>query len=133
MPDLTLPSGQTCVIRDPKTVSERLRRPVQNLSSKWFTSESGKALQANAKAKKKADVTVSDEDMKILDAMNDATIVALVESWSYDFPVSTDTLLDISGPDYDLLARETAKLFGGLLPSFGPNPDPDSPTEPSSD
>lgn len=132
MTEITLPSGKTAVLRDPKTVTERLRRPVQNAHAKWTSTETFKTMVVLSRAKKKdSDLTIPDEDMALLDRLNDVTAVALVESWSYEFPVSIDTLQDITGPDYDVLRTETAKSFSDLVTSFAPTPDPASPTEPS--
>jgi len=133
--EITLPGG-TAVLRDPEQVTERHRRPVTRINLQLAGSPVGDLLQVKA--------TLSEEEFDqrirkligspaymLLDDLADAVIVAMVESWSFDAPVTLDGLLDLPGPAYDELKNVTGKSVTALLPNFGPNPDPDSPTPPS--
>lgn len=139
MTTLTLPSGQTATLRDPKTVSERLRRPIANANIEWAATNTFKRMVERARlpkvAKAKADeadpIPLVGEDLILVDRLNDLTAVALVESWSYEFPVTLETLQDITGPDYDALRAASKPFFNELILNVQPTSDPDSPTEPS--
>lgn len=137
MTTLPIPGG-TAELRDPALVSERHRRPLTRLQLQLASSPVGELLQAKDR--------MSDEDFatevtkligtpayRLLDDINDAAIVALVESWTFPCPVTLDGLLDLPGPAYDALKAETAKHVLKLLPTFTPTADPDSPTPPSAD
>lgn len=128
-----LPDGAHALLRQPRTVPERLRRPLANARARLSAmlpdpppgmSESdrtmffGKAISAHP------------EDM---DRVNDLLILALVSDWSFDMPVTEASLGELSGETYDALKAEAEKYRDALFPSFEPTADPDSPTVPSSD
>jgi hypothetical protein len=148
---ITLPDGGIAVIRDPETVTEAQRRPVTRLQMRLAVSPVGQLFERKAKAAKaaaEADATDSEaakaaaevdaevgrlvatdlDAMELLDDLNDALIVALVESYN-GAPVVAAT--DLPSRAYDALKVETAKYVTKLMPSFAPSPDPASPTPPS--
>lgn len=133
---LELPDGGTATFRDPKQVSERHRRPVARLQQRLAASAVGQLLaskdamsdeQFEAEARK----LLASDEWELLDDLNDALVVALVESWSYERPVSLDGLLDLPSAVYDALRAEASKHVADLLPSFDVSPEESSPTQPS--
>ena len=73
-------------------------------------------------------------DLSIIDEfneLNDLTILARVESWSFASPITLDSLGDLIAADYDILKEECAKNATDMLPKFDFNNDPDSPIKPS--
>jgi hypothetical protein len=132
---LTLPSGATCVLRDPAAVSERARRPVNRLQTRIAGSEIGRTIRAARDEGR--DVSAEEElalashpDAVLVEDLNDALIVALVAEWSHPAPVTLEGILDIPGADYDALRRAVAPMVTDLVPDFTePDPAPGSPTE----
>lgn len=123
---ITLPDDGWALLRDPAKVPERLRRPVTSLATRLQPQI--RALQAVADAERDGDLTADAVDR--FEELNDLAIVALVAEWSYDFPISVETVGDLPGDAYDELRRATAKQALALIPDFSPDPDPASPTGP---
>jgi hypothetical protein len=147
--DFELPSGATAKLRDPRLVTERHRRPIdfkrqemQQLSPEWVTELS--AAIRDARAAEEANLPAPEIDMAALNSkltvsglqaaeeLNDLIVVALVESWSFDFPVTSDTVLDLPHDDLRSLHAKCAEVGKALFLSTDPDPDPESPTQPSS-
>ena len=63
--------------------------------------------------------------------LNDLLIVARVESWSLDLPITLESLGELTQEDYELLQKVAAKNVTTMVPNFGLNNNPDSPTPPS--
>lgn len=136
MEPITLPSGKTAVLRDPQQVSERARRPVTRLQARIAAGPVGELLRrkdtlTDAEFEAEAMSLMGSEDFALLDEVNDLLIVALVASWSYDAPVTLDSVLDLPQQDYEALKRAVAPHVTALMPDFSTSPDPDSPTVPS--
>lgn len=112
------------VLRDPKTISERMRRPI-------IAKATAMRVVANKVTNADDDDTFSEDEFLSLYAFNDLVAVAVISEWSWDFPVSLDGLLDLPAGDYDAVLKITAPLVSDLMPSFEPDPDADSPTVPS--
>lgn len=140
---IELPDGVgTATIRDPKSVTEAQRRPVTRLQMRLAVSPVGQLLARKAaavEAKDDAESAKVDAELgefigndlgalELLDDLNDALIVALVETFN-GAPLTSAT--DLPGPAYDQLKTEAAKHISELMPGFSPNPDPSSPTPPS--
>lgn len=139
----TLPSGSTADVRDVADVTERQRRPIRKVQSRLAANSEFSAAVATAQAAKQADGSemTQDEQRSIaagmgsafddLELVNDLLVAALVAGWSYDFPVSVDACQDIPGRDLDALREICAPFLSALMPGFEPDPDPASPTDPS--
>ena len=65
--------------------------------------------------------------------LNDLLIVARVESWSYDLPVTLDNVLDLPSNAYEILQEVTAKDITEMMPNFTTSDNKDSPIKPLSD
>lgn len=137
-----LPRGQHAMLRDPEDVPERLRRPYLDASERLlgFLAEAG-VTDADIAAARGGDQdrmaaigvkAVTGGARMIQRGVQDSLIAALVESWSYDKPVSAEAVQDLPGRAYDALCEACEPLAAALNPDFTPNPDPESPTQPSS-
>jgi hypothetical protein len=72
---------------------------------------------------------VTQEDLDVVWGLQDATILAYLESWTLGPLPTEDTLLDTTEDVYVALAEATKDLY--VRPSFEPHPDHDRPTGPS--
>jgi hypothetical protein len=137
-----LPKGQHAMLRDPEDVPNRLRRPHMDarervsvsLVSSGATEADAVAAQAGepGAAMKLGLAMVSSGASGLKRAADDLLIVALVESWSYEAAIGVEALQDLPGRSYDVLLAACEPLAAAMSPDFGPSPDPESPTSPSS-
>jgi len=111
-------------LRDPKTVSERLRRPV-------ITKASQLSSVINEMQGDDSGNSVSSKGLGEMFEFNDLLAVALISEWSFGSEVSTEALLDLPAETYDAIQKLVAPLVTDLMPSFEVTPEADSPTEPS--
>lgn len=128
--EFTTPSGATVTFCDPSQVKERDRRKVTHV----VASLQSDTLAAFMGADKPSDISMTDinpKDLALADELNDALTAALIVSWSYDFPVSIDALLDLTAEDYDAIGVFAAPFIEALSLQFQPTPDPASPTAPA--
>lgn len=137
-----LPRGQHAMLRDPEEVPERLRRPHMDarervsasLMATGVTETDAEAAQAGepGAASKVGLAMVSSGATGLKRQADDLLIVALTASWSYELPVTPDGVQDLPGRAYDALLAACEPLAAAMNPDFGPSPDPESPTRPSS-
>lgn len=117
-----LPDGHWALLVTPKEMTVGRRRLVEIASAVYAHALSSDDPEAEPRA---------------LMRVQDATIVALLASWTLDRPLpALDTLDDMPSDVYDALqeacaarGREVAEAVDG--PDFGPTPDQSSPTSPS--
>ena len=109
---VSLPSGATVTLRDPKTIRHKDRKLLF----------------------KQLDNTGEGEMSRVF-AMGDALVILLVESWSLDAPipsVSAESLDEMEISDYDALVEHTKELQKVLFPNLSDAPeneaDPKAPT-----
>ena len=109
--NITLPSGNTVVLRDPSTLRVKDRKKV---------------------------VAAANNQEGLLQAMSmtDGLIAVLVESWSFDLIIPSihiASLDELTMPDYDALALEASKAQSSIFTDFSETPanqsNPDSPLE----
>ena len=94
---VTLPSGTTVTLRDPKTIRHKDRKLLF------------KSLDNN------------DGERSKVFAMGDALIILLVESWSLDIPIpsiAADSIDNMEIADYDALVEHTKELQKVLFPNL---------------
>lgn len=108
---ITLPSGVSVTLRDPKTIKYGDRKKLYK-SIDTEGSDLAKAL-----------------------AMNDALISILIESWSLQIPVpaiKADSIDELEVGDYDALVEHTKAAQEALFPRLASTPeneqDPKAPT-----
>lgn len=116
MEKIDLPGGAWASLRDPAVVTERQRKP--------FVTAMGRASKFEG---------MDDSGFAAILDLQDSLVLALVDSWSFDAPVSADGMLDLPAQTVDALRRACQPFQAGLLPDFAPTPDPASPSAPSSD
>ena len=107
--NITLPSGNTVVLRDPSTLRVKDRKKV---------------------------VAAANNQEGLLQAMSmtDGLIAVLVESWSFDLIIPSihiASLDELTMPDYDAIALEASKAQSMIFTDFSETPanlnNPDSP------
>lgn len=106
MKKISLPSGNTATLKDPKNLKVKDRKKV-------------------LKAAGLEDTSVA-QGLSVIDGL----IAMMVEEWSFDLlPPSVDitSLDELDIPDYDVLAKEAQVAQTFLFPSFSDSKDPDSP------
>jgi hypothetical protein len=127
-----LPSGAWVKLRDPDDTTEAQRRPAQRLQTRIGLDVALRAVFEAQDGKKKTAVSQADLSNAQLDLMvdyMDSTVVALVAEWSFSQPVTVDGLRSIPGKkDYEALAMACSKHRDALFPSFGVDPQEESPT-----
>lgn len=151
---INLPSGAIAVLRRPEDVSERLQRPIRRamgrvrkevllaareVASQKFATDGERDAAAE---KAMLEVGMTDVELDAFDAAQDATVVALVESWSYGGgderarqvyaqPVTVESVQDLPGRDFRHLRNATAKLSNAMFLDASASRDPASPIVPS--
>ncbi len=108
MKKITLPSGNTVTLRDPKTLKVKDRK---------------KVLKA-----------VGEQDTSIAQGLTmiDGLIAMLVEDWSFELvppSVKLDVLDELDIPDYDALSKEIETAQKVLFPQFTEDQGEDSPKD----
>jgi hypothetical protein len=123
-----LPGGYEAVLREKTTVGQR--RAIQ----KAAFGASGLVSRVKEQAPDEADgdaviqMVVSPDEADSLFSLGDATILALLESWTLPDPLPTtpEDLLSIDGDVYDALLAASAKLrrtvMGSVDTSYSPDP-----------
>jgi len=117
---IELGNGGWAILRDPAAVPVRLRRPVEKMLMAVGRGQAKAALEAkqeaiaNAKTGDTIDpsAVAANMDSTVIDQfyeLNDLLIVARVESWSLDLPISIDSLGDLTQEDYELLQKVAAQ------------------------
>jgi hypothetical protein len=139
---IELGNGGWAILRDPAAVPVKLRRPVEKVLMAVGRGQAKAALEArqeaiaNAKTGDTIDASAvaANMDSSVIDQfyeLNDLLIVARVESWSFELPISVTSLGDLTQEDYELLQKVAATNVTTMVPNFGLSNNPDSPTPPS--
>ena len=115
MTRLDLPGGAWAELRDPEAVTERQRKP--------FIGALGRAAKAEGS---------EDGGLTAMIEVQDTLVMAMISSWSFELPIAADSLLDLPHKTVSALRTACTKFQAELLPDFGVDPDPASPTVPSS-
>jgi len=122
-------------LRDPAAVPVRLRRPVEKMLFDISQSNGTEAL-ANAagdqeQAAAELVANIDGELFSKFNDLNDLLILARVAAWSFDSPITLDSVLDLPAGDYYLLQEVAAKDITEMMPNFARDYNPSSPTLPS--
>lgn len=120
MSRVELPGGEWAELRDPRKVSERLRRPILAAQADLRRFGVPGDMESTGAGFGAA--------MTAYGELNDLMVVALVSAWSLESPVSLESVLDLPGDVYDALRQAVAPFTTDLLPDFGPTVAADSPT-----
>lgn len=139
---IDLPDGGWADIADPKELSNRSRKLLRRYAFPAYNARDhfadvvipdGATDEQKAEAAIDALAATDPADLELVDNMQAAFIVAYVVAWSRTDALPTmDTVDDLPGPVFDVLAAETGKLGDGAV-AFTPDDalDPASPTVPS--
>ena len=123
-------------LREPETVSVRLRRPVEKALMAIAQGDAAKALEGNEDLsdETKASQVALTIDLAVLDQfndLNDLLVLSRLEAWSFDTPISLEAILDLPDVDYKALQKASSTEIFSMLPNFGISDAPDSPIKPS--
>lgn len=131
-------------LRPVSDITERMRRPIKRLTAKLTSfpqfmdavkeaSESTKGGGELTPAEQVALAAGMGDAFDALEELQDALVVAVVRGWSWEGGVTVDGVLDLPGPALDALRKAVGPWQNAMNPNFEPTPDPETPTEPSSD
>jgi hypothetical protein len=114
-------------------VPERLRRPYERVKTRMgvYAADIPQTLPEKER-EMQAGIAMMKQAPELMDELNDALLLALVEAWSYDVPVTLDGILDLPGPALDILVKKCKELAPRMMTNFEPTQDAASPTVPSS-
>ena len=129
--------GGWAKLRDPEDVTERQRRPLAKVRRALLASDVGDVLVERAALGEKADdkeiaklfkPVLNREEWDLLSDSSDLLIVALVEEWSFDTPVTVDEVKNLPGRAYKALRKACDPLLDAVLGDDGDDEvgDPDS-------
>jgi hypothetical protein len=153
---ITLPSGAIATLRRPEDVPDRLLRPIRRamgrvrpevlLAGREAAAQEYPTEEARMAAAELAvmNVGITDAELDAFDQAQDATVVALVASWSYEGddpelrelyggPVAVEVVQELPGRDYRLLRNLAARHSNAMFLDASESRDPASPTVPSND
>lgn len=126
-------------LRDPQEISERTRRPLAKVQRLLGGSDIGAALinftETNKRDPNEQELAkllqpyLSDDEMDLFERSNDLLILALTEEWSFDAPITEDSIQDLPVRAYDALRDATQPLLQKILG----NESDDDITNPNSD
>lgn len=139
MNKISLPDGAWAVLRDPDEVTERRRRPLVRLQRRALAKAgpllSGVDLESMtpAQALETLAPMLASDDFDALEEIDDHVIEVLVESWSFELPVTADGSLDLPPAARAALVKECKPLLPRLLGDVTDEDvlDPTSPTAPA--
>lgn len=124
---IVLPGEQWADFRDGEEVTEKHRRKI--LTKNADLARAVKAIENGDDPER----ILSAAELQGVNEAQDALIIALLKGWSYELPLSEESLLELPGKAYDQLKKESAPEIGKILPDFSVDTDPDSPTVPSNE
>jgi len=118
--------GGSAKLRNPSDLPERYRRPLKIIT----TALGGERLQQIMDAAEGPEESVNDvaekigldeREIELLLRMTDASIYALLDSWTLPLPIPTSVaaVQDMPGPVYDALSEQTAKHAAALMTGPG--------------
>lgn len=135
---VTFTDGATALLREPDQVPNRLRDPIKDAQMTLGVFGIDIEDMPEGKDKQRAAALMVAQHPKEFRAVDQALILALVQEWSYPFPVSADGLGELPGHAYDALKAACEPKLTEIFPSFkyvkaSEDGGEDSPTVPSGD
>jgi hypothetical protein len=134
---IDLPDGQSAVLREPSELTNRHRKQLRRAAMPAYK------IREKFVAADQPDDTPTDtagifdradaSDFDLVSDMQAAYIVTYLQEWTLDRPLPTaDTVDDLPGPIFDILAKATTQLgIGSVKIDVDDAVNPESPTEPS--
>ncbi len=149
---IPLPGGHWADLRPVQDITERRRRPIKKMSASLLANEGFAQVVREVRASGKDPETLPEaEKVDIaarmgsvafdeLEDVQDLLVVAAVRGWSFTgedgqvLPVTVEGILDVPGGALDALRNAVRPYQNALRGEVAePDPDPASPTAPSSD
>jgi len=136
---IDLPGGNSAVLRNPESVTRKQRLPVEVATIRYQRAMLRRMeAEASVSAPTPDDAepttaAVSDEEIDCFVALEIAAVLCMVESWSFGFPVDADGYDQIPAQAADVLGKACMDAKDKAFFVAEPSPDPESPTQPSSD
>lgn len=107
-------------LRDPRTVKDRERKAILATAIGLSEDEMDEMLKRSRR-----DAFTSAHDFE------NVLAATMVEEWSFDEPITPEGVTDLPWVTRNEITEAVGPLFKQLFPDFNPDPEPDSPTEPS--
>lgn len=123
-----LEAGGWIEIRDPRTVTERARRPLMKMAMAAVRHQGVMNIDESDPEAVAATLAAAPEVIGEFENLNDALIIAMLTGWSFDVPITMDDLLDLPTKTYQEIQTVIAPLITIIMPNFEPTPDAASPT-----
>ena len=136
-----LGNGRWAELREPDDVTERQRRPIsralrpvrpeimqrQQDAANLPNEPDGKPSPEKAKALAQLQYDMTDDEADAYQNATDHAVLALVESWSFEHPLTMEGLLDLPGKALDALRMEVSQLVNDLFLDISPSPEKNGP------
>lgn len=147
MARIELPGGHWAELRDAETVTTRQRRPIERAARRVRSdvlnaigaangrleaarkAGDDEAIALAAQDQRRAAEMLNEAERDAMEEANDATAAALVERWSFEAPVTLDSVLDLPAKVGDALRLAVAPLSNGMF--LVTEPDPKNPNPPA--
>lgn len=124
MQTLSFEDGGTATLRDPQQVPVKTRRVWEHATMGFGTIAFDIKNRIVDEKEQEAEFTKAGlQNPEMMEAINDAEILALVSEWSYG-PVSQDTLENLPSGTYNDLSKVCSPLAKQLSPNFVMETDP---------
>lgn len=103
---IELPGGNWAKLRDPQDITDKQRRPLAKLQRLLAASDLGDALTQRAEMgeevteKQLNDLlkpVLAGEEWDLLESTSDLLVVALVEEWSFEQPITAESVQNLPG------------------------------------
>lgn len=117
--------GGWAKLRDPQDVTERQRRPLARVQRLLAGSGVGNALidwhEEHHREPDEDEMRnllkpfLADDEMDLFESSNDQLILALVEEWSFDKPITVESIQDLPGRAYAALREACQPLLQSVL------------------
>ena len=111
-------------LRDPHEVKQRQRKPLAKVQRALLGSNIGDVLvQRHAQGEDVSEEEISkllqpllaDEAMDLFEDSDDLLILALVEEWSFEVPITQEGIGELPGRAYDALRNACRPLLNAVL------------------
>ena len=141
---VTLPDGATAELISHDEITERIFRPIDRAKTKMMNVSVGLLEKGYSPPESWPDdlpqeeiesrnlknlgisTDVSDADQDAMDSYTTALVLGITKSWSYETPITEDSLLDLKKPVLDFLAVECGKVFDDTTLDLSPAPNPEA-------
>ncbi|HVA08723.1 MAG TPA: hypothetical protein VNG12_18470 [Acidimicrobiales bacterium] len=126
MKDVTIPGG-TAKLRDEGDLTPRQKKALKDAA--FAVGPVYQRLRAQGTERALQESSLSATDLRRIRELKEATVCALLDSWSLDAPLPTEsTIADLETELYDALVALIEAEPDNTATDFSVNPDPKAPT-----